>query len=97
MNPIPPVTPIATSSLLIDGYLQLLMVLGVVALMLVFGMMLWTGRGLKRERIRLHCPVRLRPARVLFRLAPDGKRIDVLHCSVFGRQCITCGKACLSP
>lgn len=65
--------------------------------MIVFGMMLWKGRLTTREFLRLRCPVRLRPARVHFRLAPTGERIDVVRCSVFGRRPITCGKVCMHP
>jgi hypothetical protein len=76
--------------------LELVMVATIAALLVVFGALLWRAlRSVARERARVICPVRLRPAKVGFALAPDGTRADVLRCSVFGRRPITCGKACL--
>lgn len=91
MNPIPQ-APIPTGTLFLNGYLELL---AVASILVIVGMTLWVVRSAIRERVRLMCPVRLRRVRVLFRLAPDGKRADVLRCSVFGRRPITCGKVCL--
>jgi hypothetical protein len=63
----------------------------------IFGMLAWALRDLHRERVRLLCPVRSRPATVVFRLTPSLLRSDVVRCSVFARPPITCGKACLHP
>jgi hypothetical protein len=94
MNPIP--TPIMPPlALLPDGWLQLLVLLCMVALLVTYGALLWLPFSLTRLRERVDCPVRLRRAKVLFRLAPDGRRVDVLRCSVFGRRPVTCGKVCL--
>jgi hypothetical protein len=95
MNPIPQAGPVPTPVLFVNGYLELIMLLSIVSLVVIFGMLFWTIWGVTRERLRLFCPVRLRPVRVLFRLAPDGKRVDILRCSVFGRRPISCGKVCL--
>jgi hypothetical protein len=71
-----------------------LVVMASVAVMLVA--MLWAARTAYRARARVWCPERGRRARVLFRLAPDGSRADVLRCSVFRRRgAVTCRKACL--
>ena len=81
-----------------SGFSGLLMAVSLVSVVFIFGMLLWTlwtVRNVTRESRRLFCPVRLRRVRVLFRLAPTGARTDVLHCSVFGRRPITCGKVCL--
>ena len=73
--------------------------LTLLALLVVFGMyafIFWAMRRPPRERMRLHCPARLRTARVVFALDPDGSRTDVVRCSIFrGRPVITCGKVCL--
>ena len=99
MNPIPPSAPIGPTGAIFPsgGYLHLIMLLAVVALFVTYGALFWAFFRRTRLRKRLHCPVRLRAADVLFRLAPDGARIDVLRCSVFGRRPITCGKVCLRP
>jgi hypothetical protein len=89
MNPIP-ATP-----LFLNGYLDLIAVLAAASLAILFGMLLWNVRAVTRERLWIFCPVRLRSVMVLFRLAPNGARSDVLRCSVFGRRPITCGKVCL--
>jgi hypothetical protein len=94
MNPIPQ-APIPTPALFVNGYLELIMLLSIVSLLVIFGMFFWSIRHVTRERLSLFCPVRLRRVRVLFRLAPDGKRTDILRCSVFGRRPVTCGKVCL--
>jgi hypothetical protein len=96
MQPIPPL-PIPVSPVETNGYLQLMALVAAAAVAIMFGMMLWRGRPTARERLRLRCPVRLRTARVLFRLAPTGERVDVVRCSVFGRRPISCGKMCLHP
>ena len=94
MNPIPPgVTPSLPIS--VNAFLGVLLLLTVVSLLIIVGMALRESRGAYRRGERLLCPVRLRRARVLFRLGPDGKPADVLRCSVFGRRPITCGKTCL--
>lgn len=80
-----------------------------IAVILVFVALatVWVGFALaaRRERrgrehrvhVRLRCPVKLRMARVVFRLAPDGTRTDVLGCSLASGRLRTCGKACLPP
>jgi hypothetical protein len=94
MIPIPP-APIPSGLLAMKPYLDVLLLLTVATLAVIFAWMLWSVWRSYRERARLRCPVRLRPVRVLFDLGPDGRRTDVLRCSVFGRRPITCGKACL--
>lgn len=94
MNPIPP-GAIPTNLLVVHGYLEVLLLLIVVSLGVLFALSLRELRGVDRWRDRLRCPVRLRTARVEFRLGGDGKPTDVLRCSIFGRRPITCGKACL--
>jgi hypothetical protein len=94
MNPILHDGAIPTTPISVSG-LDLLLLFTVVSLFAMVAMMLWSVRDMNRERRRLFCPVRLRSVRVLFRLAPNGTRTDVLRCSVFGRRPITCGKLCL--
>ena len=94
MNPIPqtmPPPPIA------NGFAELVTLVSVLALVVIFALMIWSMWGLMRERVRLLCPIRMRPVRVLFRLDAAGKRLDVERCSVFGRRPITCGKVCMHP
>jgi hypothetical protein len=73
--------------------------LALVALLVVFSgyaLIFRAMRHASREQVRLRCPARLRTARVVFELAPDGSRTDVVRCSIFrGRPAITCGKVCL--
>ena len=71
------------------------LLLAILSLAAVFGLMFWSIRNTLRERIRLLCPLGFHSVRVLFRLAPDGTRQDVLRCSVFGRHPVTCPKVCL--
>jgi hypothetical protein len=75
--------------------ITLLLLLTVVSLVILFAMSLRELRGVSRWHARLRCPVRLRPARVVFRIETDGRPADVLRCSIFGRRPVTCGKACL--
>ena len=91
MNPIPP-GPMAEPWLSVNGVLQFIMLLTIVSIAVLFVMSLNELRGY--HRMRLRCPVRLRPARVDFEMGPGGKTTDVLRCSIFGRRPITCGKAC---
>jgi hypothetical protein len=91
MIPIPHDGGIPSVPLFVNGYLDLLMVLSLVALAIVFAAMLWAAR--RPEQV--FCPVRLRRVRVLFRLAPNGARTDVVRCAVFGQRPITCGKPCV--
>ena len=94
MNPIPSgLTP--SMPLSVNGYLEVLLLLAVFSLVVLFAMGLREIRRAYTRRERIFCPVRLRRARVRFRLWPDGERADVIRCSVFGRRPITCGKACL--
>jgi hypothetical protein len=95
MNPIPHGGTIPTAPVFVDGYLELILVITVASLFVMFGMLLWNVRDAIRERRWIFCPVRLRVVKVLFRLAPNGERTDVIRCSVFGRRPLTCGKACL--
>jgi hypothetical protein len=92
MNPMP---PIAKAPLWATGYEQPAVLLPAFLILLLFAVLLWSAGRPLRERARLRCPARLRAARVSFAVAPDGKRLDVVHCSVFGRRPITCGKVCL--
>ena len=97
MNPLP-IGPIvdAPAGLVPDGHLRLLMLLTIVAVLALSAVFLWAMRRTMRARERLRCPARLSMARVVFSLAPDGSRMDVLKCSLLrGRPVITCGKACL--
>jgi hypothetical protein len=93
MNPIPQAPP--SVPLLPNGFLDLPVLVIIVSLLVLFGIGLLSLRSGTRERVRLFCPVRLRRVAVRFRLAPDGRRLDVERCSVFGRRPITCGKVCL--
>ena len=96
MNPIPPVHPSVPDAVMFaNGYLDLLLVLTMASLAIIFGLMLWNVRDVLRERTKIFCPVRLRAVKVVFGLARNGNRTDVLRCSVFGRRPLTCGKACL--
>ncbi|HJQ83435.1 MAG TPA: hypothetical protein VKA21_05120 [Candidatus Binatia bacterium] len=87
--------PIPTVPVGLNGYLDLVMLASLATVVVIFALLLWSVRAEVRERIRLFCPVRLRRVRVLFRIAPNGQREDVLRCSVFGRRPVTCGKVCL--
>ena len=95
MNPMPPNGSIPTTSLFVDGYVEFAMVLSVLSLLVVLGMLLWSARAERRERVVVVCPLRMRPTPVLFRLGLTGVRTDVIRCSVFGRGPVTCGKTCL--
>lgn len=92
MNPIP-TGAILQTSVVVE--LEALLLLTVASLVVIFLMSLRELRGGSRWRARLRCPVRLRTARVAFRIGADGKPADVVRCSIFGRRPITCGKACL--
>ena len=94
MNPIQP-GAIPSIPVSVNAFLEVLLVLTALSLLVLFGMTLREMWGAYRRRERLVCPVRLRRVRVLFGLGPDGEPTDVVRCSVFGRQPITCGKACL--
>jgi len=94
MNPVPP-GAFPTSSVPVDGYLHVLLTIGLAALVIVLGIVQWSMFGWNRERACLLCPVRLRWVGVVFRLDDADRRIDVLRCAVFGRRPITCGKPCL--
>jgi hypothetical protein len=91
MNPIPPAIPTLPIGI---GYVDLFMLLSIVALMVIFGLMLWPGSAM-RDRERLVCPERQKSVRVVFGLGPGGRRVDVLRCSVFGHGPVTCEKRCL--
>jgi hypothetical protein len=95
MNPIPPGV-IPQSPLAVQGHLEFLLFLTVAAIVVLFVMSLRELRGLYRWRERVLCPLRLRTVRVDFRIGADGRRADVLRCSLFGRRPITCGKRCLN-
>ena len=95
MNPIPQFPtlppPGAVDLALLLGLLALAVVLGGAV---ILGLSMLGSREARRERTRLVCPVRLRPARVVFGLDRLGRRVDVIRCSVFGPRPITCGKVC---
>jgi len=90
MNPIPigPGVDLTAS-------LQFIGLLALIGLFVTYGVFFWM-MARRRERTRLHCPVERRSARVVFGLAGDGSRVDVVKCSLFrGRRAITCSKACV--
>jgi len=87
MNPMP------MPSMLSEAQLLVMLLAVVTGILSLIGFVLWAARHAYQERQRLRCPVRLRMATVLFGLAPDGRRTDVLRCTVFRkRPAITCGK-----
>ena len=98
MNPFPqfPILPA-------PGWIDLVALVGVAAVAavvgagVILGLTIWSARDTGREGARIICPIGLRPVRVLFRVSPLGRRVDVLRCSMFGRGPITCGKGCLHP
>jgi hypothetical protein len=62
----------------------------------IIGFVLWAAKHAYEERRRLRCPLQRTMATVLFELAPDGRRTDVLRCSLVGNTSLTrCGKPCL--
>ena len=75
----------------------LLMLLTVVAAILTMaGFVLWAAKHAYRERRRLRCPVQHRMTSVLFELAPDARRTDVIRCALLKDVSpISCGKPCL--
>ena len=93
MNPVPP--GVVSGSYPVDGYLYVLMGVALAALIIVLAIFIWSVLSWNRESARLFCPVRLRRIRAVFRLDEEGRRIDVLRCTAFGRKPITCGKMCL--
>jgi hypothetical protein len=95
MNPMPSSGTIPTTPFLVNGYVEFAMVLSVLSLLVVFGMLLWSTRAERRQRVTVVCPLRMRPTSVLFRLGLTGIRTEVIRCAVFGRGAVTCGKACL--
>lgn len=95
MNPLPGNGGIPSNPLFVNGSLEVIMLVSVAALLVILGMMLWMAFGTGKRRERLVCPARLRGARVLMRIAPNGRPTDVIRCSIFGRRPITCGKVCL--
>ena len=98
MNPIPHGGTLPNTPLVVNTAPELLQLLAIVSMFVIFGMLLWTSLyAATRERVRLVCPTRLGFARVLFRLAPNGTRRDVIHCSLLGRGPFSCGKVCLHP
>lgn len=101
MNPIPHDVMVSVAPLL-NGYGRMI-VLPVVllALLALYGLLVRVPASLIRRREQLRCPVQLRPARVVFEVAPDGA-IDVVRCSLSRRRGffrrrrpVVCGKACL--
>ena len=94
MNRLPPV-PFPIGPVPVDTYLDLLPLVGIVALIMLIGILAWGTLTWNREAVHLFCPARRRWVRAVFRLDADGRRTDVLRCSVFGRRPITCGKPCL--
>ena len=94
MNSIP-LGPISATAVFPTGFPDVTVVLGLMLAIVVLGMTVWTLARVTRERVPLLCPVRLQPAGVVFRLGLDGRRVDVVGCSVFGDCPITCGRTCL--
>jgi hypothetical protein len=67
-----------------------------VGILAIIGFVLWAAKHAYEERRRPYCPVWRSRATVLFRLAPDARRSDVLRCSLFENEPpIGCGKECL--
>ena len=98
MNPIPQGGTLPNTPLVVNVAVELLLLLTIISMLVIFGMLLWTSLyAATRERVRLVCPKRLGFASVLFRLAPNGRRRDVIHCSLLGRGPFSCGKVCLHP
>jgi len=98
MNPIPiPQPGPVPTTFFTSGHLHAIMLFTIASLAVLFVMMLWSMWQATREGAHLRCPVRLRRARILFRLGAAGERIDIVRCSIFGRRPVTCGKACLHP
>jgi hypothetical protein len=95
MNPVPPGGVFPTGSFPVDGYLHALLVAAVIGFVILVGIVALSVRQWNQERVQLFCPVRLRRVRAVFELDDEGRRIDVLRCSVFGRRPITCGKSCV--
>jgi hypothetical protein len=74
------------------GPIEALAVLGLVGMLAAFALLIDRARQL--VRVRLHCPERGRPARVVFRITRAG-RPDVRACSLFRGRKPTCDHACL--
>jgi hypothetical protein len=90
MDPMPMPVAMAQGQLLV----MLASVIG--GILVIVGFILWAARHAYEERRRVRCPVRHRMARILFRLAPDGVRTDVIRCSLLGEApASTCGGRCL--
>ena len=83
-------------TMLSQNQLMLMLLTVIMGMLAMIGFILWAAKHAYEERRRLRCPVRPRMASVLFHLAPDARRTDVLRCSLFknGRP-IGCGKVCL--
>src|SRR5262249_3579844 len=103
MNPIPQEVLVPPIHALLWGYGRLIVLpIVILALLALYALLVRVPAYLTRRRERLRCPVQLRPARVVFELAPDGTT-DVVRCSLarrprgffFGRRPIICGKACV--
>ena len=92
MDPMPLATPIAFPSWPLD----LLLLVALASVAAIYGLMLWSLR-VRRERRRLICPVRHRPARVTFRLDHAGARTGIEACSLLEGRPIGCGGRCLHP
>jgi hypothetical protein len=92
MFPLPP-GGLPYASVPIDGSVRLLGAVVLVALFAAYAMLLWAIRIGRTRTVR--CPVDGRTARVLFRVAGDGTRVDVDRCSLQSIP-ITCSKRCLA-
>jgi hypothetical protein len=68
----------------------------VMGVLTMIGFVFWAAKHAYEERRRLRCPVRATMATVLFELAPNARRTDVLRCSLFRNGLpLGCGKVCL--
>jgi hypothetical protein len=95
MQPLPNEGGIPSGTIVVNGYLDMIMLITIASLLIIFAMMLWMGWRAGKRRERVSCPVRLRKATITSSMSLTGKRIDVLRCSIFGNRPITCGKACV--
>ena len=86
---------ITDTALLPSGLPDPTVLLDIALVVAVFATTVWTLARVTRERVPLLCPVRLQPVGVVFRLGLDGRRADVVGCSVFGDCRVTCGRRCL--
>lgn len=78
-----------------EGFWLLLIVISV-ALILSLGWLVLRTSVTRFTFDRLTCPVRGRPAQVVFARTRDGMKVEVMSCSLIApSRRIDCGKACL--